>query len=133
MVRGGKEGWSTWIRPAERRERPTAQARYSSAAEQPGKIASMMTFLDKKKRYTLAGDILSAEAMSATAVFAKPSRRNSASAVSMMRARVSSALTLTCGFIGFDLGQYHMTKVIIRHSSNVNPRGDCLSYTKRLP
>src|SRR5205823_798894 len=108
---------------AKPRERATAQARSSSSARQRWQIASMMAFLDEKKRYTLAGDILSSEAMSATAVFAKPSRRNSASAVSMMRARVSSALTLTCGFIGFDLGQYHMTKVIIRHSSNVNPRG----------
>ena len=35
-------------------------------------------------------------AMSATAVLAKPSRRNSASAVSMMRARVSSGLVLIC-------------------------------------
>src|SRR5262245_47759931 len=34
--------------------------------------------------------------MSATAVLAKPSRRNSPSAASMMRARVSSGLVLTC-------------------------------------
>src|SRR5439155_26342856 len=39
--------------------------------------------------------------MSATAVLAKPRRRNSASAVSMIRARVSSGLVLTCGFIGW--------------------------------
>src|SRR5262245_40945774 len=38
--------------------------------------------------------------MSATAVFANPSRRNSASAVSTIRARVSSGLVLTCGLIG---------------------------------
>src|SRR6266516_1432673 len=36
----------------------------------------------------------SSPAMSATAVLAKPSRRNSASAVSMIRARVSSGLVL---------------------------------------
>src|SRR5437764_9276129 len=48
----------------------------------------------------LAGDILSSAAISATAVLANPSRRNSASAVSMIRARVSSGLSLTWGFIG---------------------------------
>src|SRR5215471_2994360 len=84
---------------AEPRERATAQARSSSSPRHRWQIASTMAFLEGKNRYTLAGDILSSAAMSATAVFAKPSRRNSASAVSMIRARVSSDLILTCGFI----------------------------------
>src|SRR6266568_4711736 len=41
----------------------------------------------------------SSAAMSATAVLANPMRRNSASAVSMIRARVSSGLSLTWGFM----------------------------------
>src|SRR5215470_7808906 len=48
----------------------------------------------------LAGDIRSSAAMSATAVLANPIRRNSVSAVSMIRSRVSSGLVLTCAFIG---------------------------------
>src|SRR5206468_1276664 len=58
-----------------------------------------MAFLDAKNRYTFAGDIPSSAAISATAVLAKPSRRNRASAVSIMRARVSSGLVLGCAFI----------------------------------
>src|SRR5712671_6990026 len=40
--------------------------------------------------------------MSATAVLANPSRRNGASAVAMIRARVSSGLVLTCGYTDAD-------------------------------
>src|SRR5437016_3745432 len=47
----------------------------------------------------------SSPAISATAVLAKPSLRNSASAVSMIRARVSSGLVLVCAF----MGRLHLT------------------------
>src|SRR5215470_7879099 len=84
-------------------ERATAQALSSTSLRQCLQIASTIAFLEGKKRYTLAGDILSSEAMSATVVLAKPSRRNSASAVAMIRPRVSSGLTLAMvagGFMG---------------------------------
>jgi hypothetical protein len=45
-----------------------------------------------------AGDMRNSDAMSATAVLAKPSRRNSASAVAMMRSRVSSGLGFVLGW-----------------------------------
>src|SRR5579883_1413298 len=41
----------------------------------------------------------SSAAISATAVLAKPNRRNSPSAACIIRARVSSGLVLTCGFM----------------------------------
>src|SRR5215471_3274373 len=88
---------------AEPRDRATAQVWSSSSPRQRWQIASTIAFLEGKNRYTLAGDILSSAAMSATAVLAKPRRRNSASAVSMIRARVSSGLILTCGFIALPL------------------------------
>src|SRR5262249_34917896 len=44
--------------------------------------------------------------MSATAVLANPIRRNSASAVSTIRARVSSGLSRTCGLIGGWLARF---------------------------
>src|SRR5262245_16075691 len=44
--------------------------------------------------------------MSATAVLANPSRRNKVSAVSTIRARVSSGLGLICGLIGEWLARF---------------------------
>jgi hypothetical protein len=45
------------------RERATAQARSSSSLRHRWQIASTMAFLEGKKRYTLAGDILSSASM----------------------------------------------------------------------
>src|SRR5258708_3548375 len=60
--------------------------------------------------------------MSATAVLANPSRRNSTSAVAMIRARVSSGLVLTCGYTDADSRlRLRLTSVEFSNSS----LGDC--------
>ena len=68
----------------------------------------------------LAGDMRNAAAISATAVLAKPSRRNSASAVSMIRARVSSGFVFTCVCMSARLGP---ETVIIDDFYNSSLRG----------
>ena len=86
--------------------RATAQAFSSTSDKQRRQIASTMAFFEGKKRYTLAGDMPSSAAMSATAVLAYPTRRNRISAVSRIRARVSSGFALTCGLTGWLAGNF---------------------------
>src|SRR4051812_33571114 len=71
------------------------------------------------------------EAMSATAVLANPRRRNSASAQSMMRARVSSGRVLTCVFMTAVHVQVmtddFFNSSVIRSQDKISPRAGNLT------